>query len=81
MASQNIRPIQCEDLPTTSFSMSPELNYEDVTLIWADENLNENFDCLDTKCRLSIIVNYLKVFDDAQETIDYIRSAVNKHLF
>ena len=81
MAVHTIRPTQYNDLSTATFSMSSELNYEDITLIWMDENVNENFDCLDTKCRLNIIVNYLKVFDNAQETIDYVRSAVNEHLF
>ncbi|CAF3425281.1 unnamed protein product [Rotaria sp. Silwood2] len=61
--------------------MSPDLNYEDVTLIWLDENINENFDCLDTKCRLCTIVNYFKVFDNVQETVDYVQSALHEHLF
>lgn len=78
----NIRPVQqYDDLFKTKFHMSVEVNYEDITLIWADENLNENFDCLDTKCRLNIIVNYFKAFTDPQETIDYIQSAKNEHIF
>jgi tetratricopeptide (TPR) repeat protein len=81
MAVHNIRPIQCDDLSTTPFCMSPEFNYEDVILIWTDENVNANFDCLDTKCRLTTIVNYLKVFSDVEETINYVRLALNEHLF
>ncbi|CAF1345482.1 unnamed protein product [Adineta steineri] len=81
MTLHNIRPVQCDELSTVPYLMSSELNYEDITLIWLDENENENFDCLDTKCRLNIIVNYFKVFNDAQETLDYIRSALNEHLF
>ncbi|CAF3532636.1 unnamed protein product [Rotaria socialis] len=80
MALPGIRPMQFDDISTTS-SMLPEFNYEDVTLVWLDENVNESFDCLDTKCRLSAIVNYFKVFDNVQETIDYIRSALREHLF
>ena len=61
--------------------MLSDLNYEDVTLIWLDSDIETDADCLDTKCHLHTIVNYLKVFDDAQKAIDYIKSAVNEHVF
>ena len=52
--------------------MSSELNYKDVTLVLLDTNINLSFDCLETKFHLNTIVNYVKVFEDPNETIDYI---------
>ncbi|CAF3625049.1 unnamed protein product [Adineta steineri] len=80
MAVTGTRPNQFSNESTIA-SMSLELNYEDITLIWLDENVNENIDCLDTKCHLNTIANYLKVFADPQKTIDFIRSAHNEHIF
>ncbi|CAF2046894.1 unnamed protein product [Rotaria magnacalcarata] len=79
MTSIEIRPVELNYQPTPC--MSSDLNYEDVTLIWVDRNVNETIDCLDTKRHLSTIVNYFKVFDNSKEAVDYIRSASNEHIF
>ncbi|CAF1550836.1 unnamed protein product [Didymodactylos carnosus] len=81
MASFRVRPIPIDSATTTTVCISPDINYEDVTLDWIDSHVNKTDDCLDTRRRLGTTVNYLKVFDDSQTSVDYVRSALNGNIF
>jgi hypothetical protein len=49
--------------------------FDDLTLIWLDEQVNSNADCLHTKGRLRLIVNILKTFNDINACLAYIQSS------
>ncbi|CAF1319874.1 unnamed protein product, partial [Didymodactylos carnosus] len=44
------------------------------TLVWLDVNIERTDDFIDTTERLKTITNYLKIFRDAKECIDYMSS-------
>lgn len=49
--------------------------FDDLTLIWLDEQVNSSADCLHTKGRLRLIVNILKTFNDINTCLVYIQSS------
>jgi hypothetical protein len=48
--------------------------YDDLSLVWLDTQLNSSADCLHTKERLRLIVNVLKTFTDINTCLAYIQS-------
>jgi hypothetical protein len=62
-------------IESTTSILSPVsyINYEDVTLIWADSNANETDDCLHTQNYLRTFVKDIEIFDNAVNTIEYIQ--------
>ncbi|UJR17524.1 hypothetical protein I4U23_004419 [Adineta vaga] len=53
-------------------------NLEDFSLIWLDDNLDED---PDRRVRLRGIINYLKLFKTSDECIQYITSIKNETIF
>ena len=48
--------------------------FDDLTLIWLDAQIDSSSDCLHTKQRLRLIVNVLKTFNDVDQCLKCIRS-------
>ena len=48
--------------------------FDDLTLIWLDAQINSSSDCLHAKERLRLIVNVLKTFDNVNNCLECIRS-------
>jgi hypothetical protein len=49
--------------------------FDDLTLIWLDEQINSSADCLHAKGRLRLIVNILETFNDINTCLAYIQSS------
>lgn len=72
------------DVESTSsvLSAASYISYQDVTLIWIDQNANETADCLHTQDCLRDVVDDVKIFDGAEESIRYIQwIAPEKNIF
>ncbi|CAF1175285.1 unnamed protein product, partial [Didymodactylos carnosus] len=55
-----------------------EQNLEDLTIVWLDHNI-DHFS--DRKVRLCRIINYLKIFDNIEQCIKYIKSIQIEKIF
>ncbi|CAF1096330.1 unnamed protein product, partial [Didymodactylos carnosus] len=63
-------------------STNVEENLEDLTIVWLDANiiLYTSNDSVDTIAQLQKIANFVKVFLDADECLDYVRSLENEKI-
>ncbi|CAF3585548.1 unnamed protein product [Rotaria sp. Silwood1] len=52
-------------------------NYEDFSLVWLDEKRNQN----DFQCQLRCIINYLKLFHNIEQCINYVLSVTSEKIF
>jgi hypothetical protein len=67
---------------TSILSVASRISYEDMTLIWVDWDADKTADCLHTHDCLRAVVNDVKVFNNAEQSIEYIQwIASEKNIF
>ena len=56
-------------------------NTEDFIIVWLDENKEKTTDYFDTKHQLRYVIQYLQIFSDTDECIDFITSQRMNSIF
>ncbi|CAF1322782.1 unnamed protein product, partial [Rotaria magnacalcarata] len=50
------------------------INSDDFIIVWLDDNQDKTIDHWDTKQRLQYLIQYLRIFNNPDECIDFITS-------
>ncbi|CAF4604676.1 unnamed protein product [Rotaria socialis] len=58
-----------------------QINLEDFSVVWLDTNLLITNDCKEMANNLRQIINYLKLFDNTDDCLNYISSLTNEKVF
>ena len=56
-------------------------NIEDFIIVWLDENKEKTTDYFDTRHQLRYVIQYLRIFSDTDECIDFITSQRMNNIF
>jgi len=62
-------------------TQSEQRNFEQNTLVWFNENIQNENEINNIKARLRSIINYLRIFNDIDECIDYISSNDTERIY
>jgi hypothetical protein len=65
----------------SSGQLQEERNFEQNTLVWLDENLNDSDETNQIKLKLRQIINYIRTFKNTDECVDYMSSNENQQIY